>query len=72
MLDKKEKSIVLESLGKQNRENDDWIDDYYRNWRFLNKYSGLKWQKNPKKITKRNEAYIKQYKLYVSICLENK
>lgn len=39
----------------------EYYKQYYENWKFLNKYSGLEWQKSSKRIKKRAKAYIKRY-----------
>lgn len=62
-LSDEEKSSILEPLGNKNREKDQWLDIHYSDWKFLIKYTDLKWQKTPDKINKRRDAYIKHYGL---------
>ena len=40
-----------------------WLGDYYENWKFLTKYSGLEWQTSFKKSKERSKAYIKRYNM---------
>lgn len=40
-----------------------WNKEYDENWKFLSKYTGLKWQKNDKTRKKRTQAYIKRYNM---------
>ncbi len=56
--EKKQKAIVL---GNESKTKDEWLDKYYKNWRFINKYSGVKWETSQNKRTKRNDAYSKFY-----------
>ena len=55
------KEEILKPLGERNLEKDDWVEGYYENWQFLNKYTSFKWQKTPILVAKRNAAYTKQY-----------
>lgn len=52
-----ERSELLEQL----RFKKEYYKKYYENWKFLNKYTGLEWQKSSKKIKERAKAYIKRY-----------
>lgn len=56
-----DKRQLATRLGDENRFKDAWLDRYYRNWQFLDKYSGVKWETSQSKRTKRNEAYSKYY-----------
>lgn len=40
-----------------------WLHDYFDNWKFLTKYSGLEWQTSSKKSKERTQAYIKRYNM---------
>ena len=40
-----------------------WLKDYYENWEFLSKYSGLEWQTSWLKMRERTKAYIKRYNM---------
>ena len=59
----KERLAILEPLGNSNRKKDKWLDIHYSDWKFLIKYTDLKWQKTPYKINERRDAYIKHYGL---------
>ncbi len=54
---------LADTLGKENKRKDDWIDTYYRNWRFLRKWTSLKWQTSWNRIQKRKLAYVNHYGL---------
>ena len=56
-----DKKRICLQLGKDNRFKDAWLDKYYRNWQFLNKYSGIRWETTQSRRTKRNNAYAKFY-----------
>ena len=53
----------LQAIGNGNRIKDEWVDKYYDNWKFLNKYTSYKWQTSPKMIEKRNAAYTSHFGL---------
>lgn len=59
--EKEEKRTILLNLSEENRFKDEWLVRYYKNWKFLNKYSGIKWETSQRKRTLRNEAYSKFY-----------
>lgn len=52
------KAAIVLLVDKQN-----YIKKRDENWRFLIKYSGMKYYKNTKSMKKRRNAYIKQYKM---------
>lgn len=58
-----ERLELADTQGRVNRNKDEWVDVYKEDWRFLNKYTSLKWQKSLKKVIKRRDAYIKHYGL---------
>lgn len=45
------------------KQKHQWLHDYYDNWRFLTKYSGLEWQTSWKKRKERSQAYIRRYNM---------
>jgi acetyltransferase-like isoleucine patch superfamily enzyme len=55
--DEREKAIA------ELKHKHQWLGDYYENWNFLTKYSGLKWQTSFKKSKERTQAYIKRYNM---------
>lgn len=62
-LSNRERSNLAEKCGEENKKKDQWVDIYYDNWRFLSKYSTLDWQKSPKRIKERRDAYVRHYGL---------
>jgi len=68
-LDESARLVLANKLGEENRRKDNWIDVHYSDWKFLSKYTSIKWHESPKKAKQRNNAYIKHYglgeKLYV-------
>ena len=56
-----EKEQLAKKLGNENKIKDAWLDRYYKNWQFLDKYSGIKWESSQSKRTKRNDAYSRFY-----------
>lgn len=58
---KEEKVQLAIKLGEENKFKDAWLNKYYKNWQFLNKYSGIKWETTQKRRTKRNNAYAEFY-----------
>lgn len=58
-----ERSELGDTIGGPNMKRDEWIDDYYENRRFLNKYASRRYETSPKLIQKRQKAYTKRYKL---------
>lgn len=62
MSDEQRKELA-DTLGKTNFRKDNWVDTYYSNWKFLNKYSSIRWQKTLKRIHQRDNAYMIHYGL---------
>ena len=60
-LSEDEKKRLAAELGSENRIKDAWLVKYYDNWKFLNKYSGMKWETSQRLRTKRNNAYTSFY-----------
>lgn len=58
-----EKTIILQNIKAQVGKNRKWQDAYMANWKFINKYSDLKYETSNRLVEKRRQAYIKQYGL---------
>lgn len=56
-----EKHQLATRLGNESKSNDNWLAAYYRNWSFIEKYSGVKWETSQNRRKKRNEAYTRFY-----------
>ncbi len=56
-----DKAKLCVKLGQENVFKDKWLNKYYKNWQFLNKYSGIKWETTQRRRTRRNKAYAEFY-----------
>lgn len=56
-----EKKRLATELGSENKTKDAWLVKYYDNWKFLDKYSDMKWETSQRLRTKRNNAYTTFY-----------
>lgn len=65
-----ERLDIAQKLGNSNLEKDKWIDIHYGDWKFLSKYTSISWQKSPKRIKKRNDAYARHYGLPNNISVQ--
>lgn len=65
-----ERLDLAQKLGNSNLEKDKWIDIHYGDWKFLSKYTSISWQKSPKRIKKRNDAYARHYGLSSTISVQ--
>lgn len=69
-LSEQERISLAETIGNQNKKRDHWVDTYYDDWKFLNKYTSLSWMESPQKIKKRNEAYRIHYGLGENVWIQ--
>ena len=60
-LSKDEKESVAVKIGNENRRRDRWIEEYYKNWVFLKKWTDLKWETSTLRRIRRKNAYTKRY-----------
>lgn len=60
-LSKDERKSVAVIIREENRRRDRWIVDYYKNWRFLKKWTDIKWEASPLRQWKRKNAYTKEF-----------
>lgn len=60
-LDDAEKTDVAKKIGSQNFRRDEWAVDCYRNRKFIEKWSKLKWGNTPQNVIKRRLAYTRQF-----------
>lgn len=63
LLSENERFDMASKMGAANKEKDKYIDVHYSDWKFLSKYTALKWQNSPKRIKQRTTAYIKHFGL---------
>lgn len=59
-LDEEERKAICLDIGAKNREKDKWVNFYRENWKFLSKYTSLKWQK-PALHERRQKKYQEHY-----------
>lgn len=62
-LNEDEKKEFAETIGEKYRKRDDFFKVYYSNWKFLNKYTKIKYLQNRYLESKHNRAYAKHYGL---------
>ena len=62
-----ERVPLAEKLGNLNKQKDRFVDFYYDNWKFLDKYTSIKWQRSPKAIAQREKAYKEHYQFGGSV-----
>ena len=65
-----ERSELAQSIGNVNKGNDYWLETYYENWKFLNKYTSFRWDKTPRAAENRNKAYTKRYGLGENVAVQ--
>jgi acetyltransferase-like isoleucine patch superfamily enzyme len=56
-----EKESVAVPLGVENKKLDKWRRQNYHNWKFLKKWTDLKYELSTYRQQKRNEAYTKEF-----------
>lgn len=56
-----EKESVAVPLGVENKKLDRWRRQNYHNWKFLKKWTNLKYELSTYRQQKRNEAYTKEF-----------
>ena len=57
----KERSNVATPIGIENLRRDNWVRENYRNWKFIRKWTNLKYELSPSMQQKRKEAYTKEF-----------
>lgn len=62
-LDKSKRNEIGEIYREKNREKELWVDDFYKNRKFLAKWSRYEIETSATKREKRNLAYKEQYKM---------
>lgn len=60
-LQEKEKEKIAKSLGEENKRRDNWVRENYHNWKFINKWTDLKYELSPSMQQKRKRAYTKEF-----------
>ena len=60
-LSKDEQEQIATSVGRENIRRDNWVRENYHNWRFIKKYTNLKYELSPSMQQKRKRAYAKEF-----------
>lgn len=58
---KKEKEENALSIGKENKRRDNWVRENYHNWKFIRKWTDIKYEMSPSLQQKRKRAYTKEF-----------
>lgn len=48
-------------IGEENRRRDNWVRENYHNWKFIRKWTSLKYELSPSLQMKRKKAYTKEF-----------
>ena len=70
MLSHNERISLAKELGMTNLEKDKWIDIHNDNWKFLSKYTSIKWEESSKKRKQRTLAYARHFGLSEKISVQ--
>ena len=62
-LSEEKKKEIAETIGEDYRQRDEFLKVYFSNWKFLNKYTSIKYLQNRHLEYKHNHAYAKHYGL---------
>lgn len=62
-LNDEERLVIAKTIGEQFKKRDLYVDVYDSNWKFLHKYTSIKYLNNPHLRARRNQAYAKHYGL---------
>lgn len=62
-LDREERKSKGEQIKKQNRYKEKWVQEYFKENKFLSKYANIKYDSSIRKRRKKIEAYSKRYNL---------
>ena len=54
------KNIAI-PIGKENTRRDNWVRENYHNWKFIRKWTRLKYELSPSLQQKRKKAYTKEF-----------
>ena len=57
----REKEEIAQQIGKENFRQDNWIRENFHNWKFLRKWTSLKYETSISGQQKRKRAYIKEF-----------
>lgn len=56
-----EREERLASIGEENKRRDKWVRENYHNWRFIKKWTKLKYELSPAMQQKRKRAYAEEF-----------
>ena len=61
LLPEDEKESVAIRVGNENKVRDHWVEENYKNWKFIKKWTKMKWESSPRRQEKRRKAYTKEF-----------
>ena len=56
-----DRAKVATPIGAENLRRDNWVRENYRNWKFIRKWTNLKYELSPSMQMKRKKAYTKEF-----------
>jgi len=60
-LSEQEQAEIAIPIGKENLRRDNWVRENYHNWKFIRKWTRLKYELSPSLQQKRKKAYTKEF-----------
>ena len=60
-LSQEERLQMAITIGKENLRRDNWVRENYHNWKFIRKWTNLKYEQSPAMQQKRKNAYAKEF-----------
>lgn len=60
-LSEQEQAEIAIPIGKENLRRDNWVRENYHNWKFIRKWTRLKYELSPSLQHKRKKAYTKEF-----------
>ena len=60
-LSESEREEIAQQIGKDNIRRDNWVRENYHNWKFIKKWTNLKYELSPSMQQKRKRAYTEEF-----------
>ncbi len=60
-LPQEEQAKIAIPIGLENKRRDNWVRENYRNWKFIRKWTDIKYEQSPSMQQKRKKAYTKEF-----------
>lgn len=61
LTNEEERSQIATPIGIENFRRDNWVRENYRNWKFIRKWTNLKYELSPSLQQKRKKAYTREF-----------